>query len=142
MNYVSESEAAKAYRQLAIRHEIEGASPHRLIQLMMERALAKISIAKAHMDRGAISDKGRHISDAINIISGLQASLNNEPDARLGGNFDALYDYMARRLVESNLKNDRDGLNEVADLMREIKSAWDVVSEQLNESEQSPSASK
>ncbi len=142
MNYVSESEAAKEYRQLAIRHEIESASPHRLIQLMMERVLAKISIAKAHMERGAISHKGQQLSDAISIISGLQASLNHEPDARLGGNFDAVYDYMSRRLLESNLKNDRDGLNEVADLMREIKSAWDVVSEQLNESEQSPSASK
>ena len=137
MNYVIESDAAKDYRQLAIRHEIESASPHRLIQLMMEMVLAKISIAKGHMERGAISHKGRQISDAINIISGLQASLNHEPDARLGGNFDALYDYMSRRLVESNLKNDMDGLNEVADLMREIKSAWDVVDEQLK---QSPSA--
>ena len=140
MNYVSESEAAKAYRQLAIRHEIEGASPHRLIQLMMERALAKISIAKAHMDRGAISDKGLQISDAISIINGLQVSLNHGPAPTLTGNFDALYDYMLRRLIESNLKNDADGFDEVADLMREIKSAWDVVV--ADQSEQSTSAAK
>lgn len=135
MNYVTEYNAAKEYRQLGIRHEIETASPHRLIQLMMERVLTKIAIAKGHMDRGSIEQKGRQIGDAINIVSGLQASLNHQPDAKLSGNFDALYDYMTRRLLESNLKNDIDGLNEVSDLMREIKSAWDVVGEQLNQSE-------
>ena len=142
MSQVIASDAAKEYRQLGIRHEIEGASPHRLIQLMMERVLAKIAVAKAHMERDSISEKGRQISDAINIISGLQASLNHKPDPRLSSNFDALYDYMSRRLVESNLKNDIDGLNEVADLMREIKSAWDVIGEQLNQSEKSPSPSE
>lgn len=132
-------DAAGEYRQTDIRHEVENASPHRLIQLMMERVLAKIAIAKGHMERGAISHKGQQISDAINIISGLQASLNHEPDARLSGNFDALYDYMSRRLVDANLKNDTAGLDEVADLMREIKGAWDIVGERLHESGQTSS---
>lgn len=137
MNYSTKYNAAKEYQQLGVRHEVETASPHRLIQLMMERVLAKISIAKGHMERGSIEQKGQLIGDAINIVSGLQASLNHKPDAKLSGNFDALYDYMTRRLLESNLKDDIDGLNEVSDLMREVKSAWDVVGEQLKQSESS-----
>ena len=80
MNYVSASDAAEEYRQLGLRHEIESASPHRLIQLMMARVLTKISIARGHMELAATSEKGRHIGDAISIIGGLQASLNNKAD--------------------------------------------------------------
>lgn len=141
MNYATQFDAAKEYRQHGLRHEIESATPHRLIQLMMERVLSNIAVAKGYMQRGAISEKGPQISAALNVISGLQASLNHKPDARLSGNFDALYDYMSRRLLESNFNNDIDGLNEVADLMREIKSAWDTVGEQLKESEETPAVS-
>ena len=37
--------AAQQYRKLDAQGTIEGASPHRLIQLMMERTLTKIGIA-------------------------------------------------------------------------------------------------
>ena len=141
MSQLAEYKGANEYRQLGIRHEIKTASPHRLIQLLMERVLAKIAMAKGYMEQEAISQKCQHIGDAINIISGLRASLNHDPDARLSGNFDALYDYMSRRLVESNLKNDVDGLSEVAGLMRELKSAWDVVGEELELAEKKASVS-
>ena len=140
MNNLSGTDAAKEYRRLEIRHEIQDASPQRLVQMMMERVLTKIAVAKRHMEGGSIAEKGQHISDAISIISGLQVSLNHKPHPKLTGDFDALYDYMSRRLIESNLKNDAAGLNEVSDLMREIKSAWDVVV--ADQSEQPPSAAE
>lgn len=115
------------YRRMDARGKVESASPHRLIQLLMERALMKIAAARAHMERGAIADKGRDIGDAISVVGGLRASLNHEADARLAGNFDALYDYMERRLLQANLKNEPGLLDEVAGLMRELKEAWDAI---------------
>lgn len=138
MNQLGNYAGANEYQQLRIRTEIEGASPHRIIQLMMEGVLRRIAMAKGFMEQGALAEKGQHIGSAIDIISGLQASLNHKPDPKLSSNFDALYDYMSRRLVESNLKNDASGLTEVADLMREIKTAWDVVGEELDDSGQTP----
>lgn len=126
--------AADEYRQFGVLQEIESASPHRLIQLLMEGALTRIARARGHMERGQIAEKGQLISAAIEIIAGLKTSLNHEPNAKLSGNFDALYDYMTRRLLESNLKNELDGLDEVSGLMREIKSAWDAIGEQVEES--------
>ena len=125
--------AAQAYQQIGNRSEVEAASPHRLIQLMMERVLTKIAMARGHMDRNAVAEKGQHISDAINIVAGLQASLNDKPDRRLAGNFDALYEYMTRRLLEANLRNDPTILDEVTALMRELTEAWDAISEQVTE---------
>jgi len=123
--------AAQEYRQVSLRHAIENASPHRLVQLMMERVLAKIAIARGHLERNAVADKGLHIGDAISIINGLQVSLNHKADATLAGKFDALYDYMSRRLLEANLRNDDDILKEVASLMRQVKEAWDAVGDEI-----------
>ena len=124
--------AMQAYQQIGNRSEVEVASPHRLIQLMMERVLTKIAMARGFMARDSVAEKGRHIGDAIDIVTVLQASLNDRPDRRLARNFDALYDYMTRRLVEANLHNDAALLDEVTALMRELKEAWDAIADEAN----------
>ncbi len=121
---------AAEYQSLDIQSRIEAASPHKLIQLMMERVLAKVGVAKTHLENANVVEKGNNIGDAIQIINGLQASLNHKADSKLAGNFDALYDYMMRRLLEANLHNDGDALDEVAALMRELKEAWDAIADQ------------
>lgn len=123
--------AVKQYENVATQSSVADASPHRLIQLMMERALAKIDLAGIQMQEGRVAEKGNNISDAISIINGLQASLNHSADERLSENFDALYAYMMRRLLEANLHNDRGMLTEVANLLRELKEAWDAIADQV-----------
>ena len=123
--------ATKAYQQIDTRSRIEDATPHRLIQLMMERALAKIGLARTQLAEGEIANKGINISDAISIINGLQASLNHKADQRMSENFDALYAYMMRRLLEANLRNDQSILDEVAGLLRELKEAWDAIADEV-----------
>lgn len=115
------------YQKIKVHSDVEEATPHRLIQLMMERALAKIALASNHIGSGNIETKGNLIGDAINIISALQQCLNYDADEKMAGNFDALYDYMLRRLLEANLRNEVSILQEVADLLGEIKEAWDVI---------------
>jgi len=124
-------EATKAYKQIDTKSQVDDASPHRLIQLMMERALAYIGLARSQMKDGKVEEKGNSISDAISIINGLQASLNHKADKRMSENFDALYAYMMRRLLEANLKNDDGILVEVAGLLRELKEAWDAIADEI-----------
>lgn len=123
--------AVKQYQSIATQSRIDDASPHRLIQLMMERALSKIGLAKTQMQEGRVQEKGNNISDAISIINGLQASLNHSADKRMSENFDALYAYMMRRLLEANLHNDDGKLDEVGGLLRELKEAWDAIAEDV-----------
>lgn len=124
--------AVKQYQSLANQGRIDDATPHRLIQLMMERALSKIGLAKAHMKDGRVQDKGNNITDAISIINGLQASLNHSADNRMSENFDALYAYMMRRLLEANLKNETAILDEVTGLLGELKEAWDAIANDVD----------
>lgn len=129
----SSSTAAQQYQQIDTQSNIATATPHRLIQLMMERALAKIGVARGHMERGEVGEKGSNIGEAISIINGLQASLNHKADKKMSENFDALYSYMMRRLLEANLQDDTEILDEVSGLLSELKEAWDAIAEQADQ---------
>ncbi|MCW8890211.1 MAG: flagellar export chaperone FliS [Sedimenticola sp.] len=124
--------ALSQYKSVSVSSGIEDATPHRLVQMLMEGALDKISAAKGHMLRGELAEKGRFISWAISIISGLQSSLNMDAGGDLSRNLDDLYDYMVRRLGEAGAKNDPAILDEISSLLLEVKSAWDVIPTQLD----------
>ena len=47
----------------------------------------------------------------------------------IAANLAALYEYMNRRLLEANLENDDARLVEVAGLLGQIQSAWDVIAD-------------
>lgn len=132
MNYSSNLDSAsQQYQNVETQSGVESASPHRLIQMLMEGAIEKTNLAKGYMQRGDIALKASHISWAISIIDGLRMSLDIEADGEIAKNLDDLYDYMGRRLAEANQNNSVDMLNEVAGLLNEIKSAWDAVPELL-----------
>jgi len=123
--------ALSEYASVSVTSGIEDATPHRLIQMLMEGALDKIATAKGHMLHKNMSEKGRHISWAISIISGLQSSLDMEAGGEVSANLDNLYDYMVRRLGLAGANNDSAILDEVSSLLLEVKSAWDVIPRQL-----------
>jgi flagellar secretion chaperone FliS len=124
-------EALKQYRQLGLETQINNASPHRLIQLLMEGALERLNGAKAAMERGDAATKGVLIGKALGIISGLRSSLNMEIEAaELPERLDTLYEYMGRRLLEASTYNKVEILAEVIDLLKTIKSGWDGIESQ------------
>ncbi len=118
---------AKQYNSMAVKSVVEDGSPHRLVQMLFDGALGKIAVAKGHMDRGEIAEKGRHISWAISIVEGLRSSLDMDKGGDIASNLNDLYDYMKRRLLEANMTNDPAILDEVSSLLREIKDAWDAI---------------
>jgi flagellar protein FliS len=132
MSY-SKSGAMNKYGQVSIQADATYASPHRLIQMLLDGALEKIAIAKGHMVRGEIQPKGQLIGWAISIISGLRASLDMNAGGDIAHNLNDLYDYMGRRLLHANLKNDVAALDEVIALLREVKSAWDAIPEEVQQ---------
>ena len=122
-------DALKQYQQIGTRNVVTESSPHRLVQMMMEHALTQMNHARGHIERNKVSEKGEALGKAIGVIDGLQASLNHKADQRMSANFDALYAYMMRRLLQANIENDVAIVDEVAGLMRDIKEAWDAIAD-------------
>ncbi len=119
--------AMRQYQTVNTQAQAVDASPHRLIQMLMEGGLTRIAQARGAMERKQTALKGEFIGKAIGIIGGLRDGLDLQKGGELGANLDSLYQYMLSRLFEANVKNDTVLLDEVAGLLRNVKSGWDVI---------------
>ena len=127
MNMAKLHSAVKQYNQVGVVSGVEAASPHRLIQMLMQGAIEKVAMAKGFMLRNDVANKGSHISWAISIIDGLRSSLDLDAGGEIAHNLDDLYEYMTRRLLRANVENDPDILDEVSSLLNSIKEAWNAL---------------
>ncbi|MCD9460869.1 flagellar export chaperone FliS [Marinibactrum halimedae] len=124
------SHALAQYKQVNVQTSVMDASPHKLITLLIDGFIERVTQAKAALNAQKIEAKGERISKAIQILSGLRGALDFEKGGELASNLDGLYDYMARRLFTANANNDLDMLDEVIGLMRTVKEGWDGIKEQ------------
>lgn len=122
----------KAYAQVSIESGVMNASPHQLIEMLFDSANSAMVRARLFMQQGDIAAKGEALSKAINIIdNGLKAGLDQEKGGELAANLAALYDYMTRRLLQANLRNDVQAIEEVEGLLSNIADAWKQISPKI-----------
>lgn len=121
--------ALKQYQTVNTQAQAVEATPHRLIQMLMEGGLTRLAQARGAMERGQVALKGELISKAIGIIGGLREAINLEKGGEVAANLDSLYEYMTARLIEANVQNEVEPLDEVASLLRNVKSGWDAIAE-------------
>ena len=116
-----------AYRRLELQTKVDGATPHELIEMLFNGARDKLNQAEGSTARGDIEGRTVALNTVIEILNGLQASLDHEQSSDIAGNLENLYDYMQRRLFKANLDNDVNGIVEVRDLLDTIQSAWTAI---------------
>ncbi len=127
--------ALKQYQHVSIEAGVLNADPYRLIQILLESAIEKLTIAKGFIERNNIHDKGVSISFAISIIETLEASLNDTEGGQIAKNLSDLYAYILQTLIEVNLHNDLKKLDEVIQLIMTIKSGWDNMPREIVEND-------
>lgn len=121
--------ALRQYQKVDGQAQTSEASPHRLVQMLMQGGLDRIAQAKGAMARNDIAQKGILIGKVIGIVGGLREGLDLENHADSLADLDSLYAYMSKRLVEANVQNDPEILNEVARLLITVKEGWDAIGE-------------
>lgn len=119
--------AMQAYQSTNAHASVMDASPHKLIALIMNRVLERISRAKLAVEQGDAAARGEAISKSIEAVASLQSWLDMEKGGEIAENLNNLYDYMVRRLLEANTNDDLAALEEVAGLLGEVKSGWDGI---------------
>lgn len=103
------------------------ASPHYLIQILMDGFLARVNAAKGAMARSDMESKSLYISRAMAIVGGLNEAIDLEKGGEIAVNLSQLYSYISNRLLQASYENDVEILDEVVSLMREIKEGWDAI---------------
>ncbi len=116
--------AIKSYAKVHNRTNVEIASPHRLIDMLYEGAIERITQAKGAMEYGNVELKGAKINSAVSIIGGLRESLNPQEGGDLAMNLDNLYVYIQNLLARAHSDNDAGKLEEAATLLADLRDAW------------------
>jgi flagellin-specific chaperone FliS len=102
-----------------------------LKRLIGTLALSLIVIQPAQADR--VKDLASAAAARTNqlvgygIVVGLQGALDFDKGGDIARNLNDLYSYVTRRLFHVNAHNDLEALQEVHNLMNEIRGAWQVV---------------
>ena len=115
------------YQSIDLEAKVESASPHGLIAMLYEGLLTRVAQAKHAMLAGKFEQKGLNVTKAINILGGLKDGLDAEQSPELAERLEELYDYCQRRLLDASAQRDTEGFDEVSDLIREGKEAWDAI---------------
>jgi len=113
-----------AYQSAAAHGGVAASDPHRLIVMLLDGALERISTARGCMQRNETSEKARLINRAVSIVGELRNSLDLRNGGQIAANLAELYDYMCRRLLRAQTDNKVEILDEVSTLLHDIRAAW------------------
>lgn len=118
----------KFYQKEATKTELAGASPYKVIQMLMAGVIDNLALAKGALQRKDLETKARVLSKATAILESLRSCLDESIAPELAGNLYSLYSYMIERLIDASVERDSTvAIDEVAELFREIKTAWDQI---------------
>lgn len=117
----AQTSAHNAYKQ----NSVTTASPGELTLMLYNGCLKFLSRAKQAIDEKNIQEKNTNLQKAQAIIAEFMSTLNM--DIEVSKNMLALYEYMNRRLVEANMKNDIAIVEEVEGMITEFRDTWKEV---------------
>lgn len=101
------------------------ASPAELVLMLYEGAIKFCNIAIMAIEDKNISKAHTNIIKVEKIIDHFRVTLDmSYPVAQ---DFDRVYEYLAKRLIEANLKKDKEILEEVCGHIRSMRDTWKEV---------------
>lgn len=126
MGVMHRAQAIRQYQHSGIATVAPTASPHQLIAMLYEGALDRVARARGAARNGDRMGRVQNIGSTISIIEHLRLCLDRGAGP-IAQRLDALYDFCLRRLAEANAAEDPRMLDEVADVLRPLKDAWDTM---------------
>lgn len=101
------------------------ASPAELVLMLYEGAIKFCNIAIMAIEEKNISKAHTNIIKVEKIIDHFRVTL--DMSYPVSQDFDRVYEYLAKRLIEANLKKDKEILEEVCGHIRSMRDTWKEV---------------
>lgn len=122
--------ATQAYRDVEVNSEVASASNHRLIQLLMEKCLEKMTEAENSITNNDVITRCKAISKVMDILGYLRACLSfkDEATTEMSNLLDSIYDFLERNMLMANMKNDVEYIQQCKRILKNVKSGWDSIS--------------
>lgn len=107
------------------RNSVQTASPAKLTLMLYDGAVKFANIAIEGLHEGDVEKAHKNIIKVQNIIVEFRSTLDMKyPVAK---DFDVVYDYIYRRLVEANMKKDVEIMEEALKYIKEMRDTWKEV---------------
>lgn len=106
-------------------NKILTATPAELTLMLYEGAIKFCNIAVKAIEDKDIEKSHTNIVKAEKIIEEFQATLNHKYE--VAKDFDNVYNYLRDRLIEANMKKDKEILEEVLGHLRTMRDTWKEV---------------
>lgn len=116
--------------------QVKTANQGKLVVMLYQGAIKYLRIAKKHINEDNINEANNALIRAQDIIIELNSTLDEEKGGELAQNLSSLYDYMKRRLIEANIKKDKDLIDEVEELLSGLLESWKKIINTSNDSSQ------
>ena len=107
------------------RNKILTASPAELTIMLYEGAIKFSNIAIMAIEKGDVEKAHNSIMKVQRIITEFQATLNHKYET--AKDFEEVYQYLQQRLIEANIKKDKDIMEEVLKHLRVMRDTWKEV---------------
>lgn len=107
--------------------EISTANQGKLIVMLYEGAVRFLHIARDNMSYKTYDVVNTNIIKAQDILTELMLSLDMGAGGEIAQNLFNLYAYMKKRLIESNINKDREGVDEVIRYLEQLRGAWEEI---------------
>ena len=115
------------YQSVDISSKIEGATPHRLVQIMYEELLKALDAMAFATARGDYVQRGEHQSKVLAILTGLETSLDFDKGGQIAVDLVAIYREARRLVVAGGRESDPKLVTQTRDMIQEISNAWDAI---------------
>lgn len=119
--------ANRGYNAYA-KNKILTASPAELTLMLYEGAIKFCNIAIAAVEEKDVEKANNNIMKVQNIIGEFLSTLDHKyPVAK---DFENVYNYLMDRLMEANMKKDKEILEEILEHLRTMRDTWKEIMEQ------------
>ena len=115
----------RAYQETAVCTQSRG----QLVVTLYEGAINFLRQAIADLEQGDYASKGNRIAKATDIILELNTVLDMDKGGQIAQNLRSLYNFMQQHLSEANLKKDAAMVQDVINLLEELKQGWQAVAD-------------
>ncbi|MDH7481929.1 MAG: flagellar export chaperone FliS [Armatimonadota bacterium] len=107
-----------------VENQFKTASPGKLLLMAYDAAIRFAKTAAEKMKEGRLDQQSENIRKVQNIVLELMSSLDMNVDRQLAENLYSLYSYIFDRLTHANIKDDQRALEEVIQILSELRQTW------------------
>ncbi len=106
--------------------QVKFASPLMLVIMLYDRAIECLKTCSEHIkgEQTDLKAKGLALCRAVDIIAELQSVLDRQRGGEIAENLDKLYTYMLEKLTVANYENNSASIQEVTNLLEELREGW------------------